>query len=122
MAVLLVHGIWNSGQQFAPLKQELERSGTGPVHCVDLVPNSGQARLAELAPQVGAAARKLCDQSGTERLDVVGFSMGSLVSRYWIQRLEGRKLVRRFVSIAGPQHGTLTAYGSSLPGIRDMRP
>ena len=122
MAVLLVHGIWNSGQQFARLQHELERSGTGPVRCVDLVPNTGKARLSELALQVGKAARDLREHSGSERVDVVGFSMGSLVSRCWIQRQEGRKHVRRFVSIAGPQHGTLTAYGSSLAGIRDMRP
>ncbi len=122
MAVLLVHGIWNTGQQFERLQRELEDKGLGPVRSVDLVPNSGHARLAELAPQVGDAARALCEESRAGRVDLVGFSMGSLVSRYWIQRQDGRQLVRRFVSIAGPQRGTLTAYASRLAGIRDMRP
>src|SRR5262245_43472875 len=122
MAVLLVHGIWNTGRHFDRLERELERSGAGPVRSLDLVPNSGKAPLAELAPQVGSAARELAQSAGTERVDVVGFSMGSLVARYWIQRQNGRQLVRRFVSIAGPQRGTLTAYGSSRAGIRDMRP
>ena len=122
MTVLLVPGIWNTGQQFDPLRRTLEKGGVGPVRSVDLVPNSGAVPLHELARQVASAARRLRDECGSERVDVVGFSMGSLVSRYWIQRDGGRNLVRRFVSIAGPQRGTLLAFGSSLPGIRDMRP
>jgi triacylglycerol lipase len=122
MAILLVHGIWNTGQQFARLQAELERAGIGPVRTVDLLPNSGAAPLSTLAHQVGDAARRLLEESGSQRIDVVGFSMGSLVCRCWIQRHGGRKLVRRFVSIAGPHRGTLSAYALSLAGVRDMRP
>ena len=48
------------------------------------------------------------------RVDVIGFSMGSLVSRYWIQRQRGRQLVRRFRLNRRPAAGNVAAYGSSL--------
>jgi triacylglycerol lipase len=48
--------------------------------------------------------------------------MGALVSRYYLQRLEGRAHVRRFVSISGPHAGTLTGWLRYNPGARDMRP
>lgn len=51
-----------------------------------------------------------------------GFSMGSLVARYWLQRLGGSAITRRFVSIAGAHAGTYVAWGSSQEGVRQMRP
>src|SRR5207342_504947 len=52
------------------------------------------------------------------------FSMGALVARTYVLRLGGRDRVRRFVSIAGPQHGTLWARFArpEAIGIRDMAP
>jgi triacylglycerol lipase len=116
-AVLLVHGIWDTGKKLDVLARAIESAGIAPVQTVDLVPNDGSAPIAELARIVEAAAHAL----GPERIDIVGFSMGALVSRYFIQRLSGKGRVRRFVSIAGPHAGT--ALASFLPGhgVRDMR-
>ena len=57
-----------------------------------------------------------------EAFDIVGFSMGAMIARYYVQRLEGLARVRRFVTIAAPHHGTWTAYLRNNPGARDMRP
>jgi triacylglycerol lipase len=94
--VLLVHGIWDTGSELAALRREIERRG----------------RLVE-------ALRR---ESGHGRIDLVGFSMGALVSRTYIQREGGRETVRRFVSISGPHAGTLGAQVLPLEGVRDMRP
>lgn len=53
---------------------------------------------------------------------VVGFSMGSLVARHYLQDLGGAARARAFFSIAGPHGGTITAY--LYPGLatRQMRP
>jgi triacylglycerol lipase len=122
MPVLLVHGIWDSGARFDRLRAELERRGLGPTRAIDLVPNDGSVPLAELARQIGVAARELLQRTQRTSLDVVGFSMGALASRYWIQRGGGRLLVRTFVAVSGPQSGTLTAYARGLVGVREMRP
>ncbi len=120
--VLLVHGIWNSGRQFEVMARALDRSGVKAIERIDLLPNSGAAPLRELAKQVHERALRLRSDAAVERIDVVGFSMGALVSRYFIQRLGGSSHVRRFVSISGPHRGTLTAFGLSHAGVRDMRP
>jgi triacylglycerol esterase/lipase EstA (alpha/beta hydrolase family) len=120
--VLLVHGIWNSGRQFEVMARALERSGVTAIERIDLLPNSGEAPLRELAKQVLARAERLKNDAAAERIDLVGFSMGGLVSRYFIQRLGGSNQVRRFVSISAPHRGTLTAFGLSHAGVRDMRP
>ncbi len=115
--VLLVHGIWDTGKKLDVLARAIGAAGIAPVRAIDLVPNDGSASIPDLAKLVERAASAL----GTERVDIVGFSMGALVSRYFIQRMSGRDRVRRFVSIAGPHAGT--ALASLLPGrgVRDMR-
>lgn len=115
--VLLVHGIWDTGKKLDALARAIEGAGISPVRTVDLVPNDGSAPIPELAKLVERAA----DAIDTERVDVVGFSMGALVSRYFIQRLSGRRRVRRFVSIAGPHAGTALARLMPGRGVRDMR-
>lgn len=120
--VLLVHGLWNSQAQFARLREALLREGFDPVVGLDFSPNDGSAPIAQLAEQVEAHAEALRSLAGTERIDVVGFSMGALVTRYWIQRRAGRERTRRFISISGPHAGTWVAHGSALAGARQMRP
>ncbi|MBX3273697.1 MAG: lipase [Sandaracinaceae bacterium] len=119
---LLVHGIWDEGACFASMRAGLERAGLGPVEALDLSPNDGSARIERLAEQVDEAASALLARAAAPRLDVVGFSMGALVSRYWLQRLGGKQRARRFVSIAGPHAGTATAWALPKDGVRQMRP
>jgi len=52
----------------------------------------------------------------------VGFSMGALVARTYLQERQGHEHVHTFVSIAGPHHGTRLAYALPFPGVRQMRP
>lgn len=120
--VLLVHGIWDDGTRFDAMTRALKAAGVGAIAALDLAPNDGRAPIQALASQVDSAAATLLERSGGDRLDLVGFSMGALVSRYWVQRLGGKERVRRFISISGPHHGTLTAYALPLAGARQMRP
>lgn len=121
MTTLLVHGIWDSARRLEPLRAGLEARGVRAVQAMDLAPNNGSAPIAALSAQVDLRARAIAAAEGGA-IDVVGFSMGALVARHWIQRGGGKRLVRRFVSISGPHHGTLTAHALPLAGARDMRP
>ena len=121
--VLLVHGIWDSSRDLRALTRALRQAGAPEVLPIDLKPNDGRAPLHQLAEQVGTQARELADRAGVGRVDIVGFSMGALVARVWIQRSGGREHCRRFISVSGPHHGSLWAQmGRQLPGIVDMRP
>ena len=119
LPVLLVHGIWDTGEKLAPIARALEAAGVPRAECITLSINDGSASMLDLAREVAAAAEKL-----GPKIDLVGFSMGALVSRVYIQRLGGRDRVRRFVSIAGPHAGTLWARFARphALGVRDMAP
>jgi len=119
LPVLLVHGIWVVGAKLEPIARGLERAGVPKTTCITLSRNDGSVSMLSLASEVAAVAETL-----GPKIDLVGFSMGALVSRAYIQRHGGRDRVRRFVSIAGPQHGTFWARfaAPNAHGVRDMAP
>lgn len=120
--VLLVHGIWDEGARFDRMRAALAVAGHAPARALDLSPNDGSGTIHSLAGQVERAAEELLAASGAGRLDLIGFSMGALVSRYFVQRMSGKARVRRFVSISGPHRGTVTAFAMNKAGVREMRP
>lgn len=118
--VLVVHGIWDSKLRMRPLLEGLRLRGLPSAFT--LRPNDGSAPIESLARQVRDQAQRLCAEHGVPHLDLVGFSMGALTARYYLQRLGGVDRTRRFVSISGPQQGTHMARLSRLAGVRQMRP
>jgi triacylglycerol lipase len=117
--VLLLHGIWKTGAVFRSMSRYLTERGFA-VHSLDLVPSDGRLGLDKLAEQVGAYIERAFSPSAP--LDLVGFSMGGVVARYYIQRLGGIERVRRFVTISSPHHGSRWAYAQKLPGYLQLRP
>ncbi len=115
--VVLVHGIYSSGGDFARLAGHLRADGH-EVLTFDLKPNDGHASLEVLAQQVADFTEA---RLPGRRFDLVGFSMGGLVSRYYMQRLGGASRVDHFVTLAAPHHGTVMAGINSLPGVLQMR-
>jgi triacylglycerol esterase/lipase EstA (alpha/beta hydrolase family) len=120
--VLLVHGIDDDASAFGAMRARLEREGWTQVQAMSLVPSDGSEGIPALAQQVAREAEALRARTGARRIDVVGFSMGALVSRYWLQVHGGRLVVRRFISISGPHAGTRMAWLRRGKGLRQMRP
>ncbi|WP_099237428.1 esterase/lipase family protein [Synechococcus sp. BDU 130192] len=117
--VLLIHGFLDRHTVFKPLTRYLGRQGW-EIHALDLQPNDGRQALPVLASQIETYVHQ--HFGATQRFDLVGFSMGGIVTRYYLQRLGGNQRVERYVSISAPNNGTLSAYGLPFPGIRQMRP
>jgi len=117
--VLLVHGINDTGAVFNIMALYLRQKGLS-VHTVDLLPNNGTEVLDKLAQQVANYVSATFEPE--QPLDLVGFSMGGIVSRYYLQRLGGIERVQRFITISSPHKGTVIAYGSWQPGCVQMRP
>jgi triacylglycerol lipase len=120
--IVLVHGIWDSAARIDCLRAGLEARGIRRARAFDLVPNDGRGRIERLAEQLDGIVEAALAETSAGAADVVGFSMGALVSRYYIQRGRGRARVRRFVSISGPHQGTLNAMWLPHEGVRQMRP
>lgn len=117
--VLLLHGIWDTGAIFRPMARHLNSLGW-ETHDLNLSPNNGDGCLAALAQQVATYADRAFP-SGTS-FDLLGFSMGGIVGRYYLQRLGGFDRVQRFITLSSPHSGTWVAYGSGRLGCRQMRP
>lgn len=116
--VLLVHGIADSERNMQWLARHLRNEGW-EVHTLNLTPNWAQAGLEPLAAQIDTYART---QFGARKFDLVGFSMGGLVSRYYVQRLGGLERVEHLVTLASPHNGTVLAHLVPNRGGRQMRP
>ena len=85
----------------------------------DLVPSSGSAGLDRLAKDLRTFVDTTLRED--EQFDLIGFSMGGLISRYYVQRLGGMARVGRLITISTPHHGTYTAYALANRGSKQMR-
>lgn len=119
LPVILVHGIWDTGRVFRRMRARLEAAGH-QTFAIDLQPSDGSIGVEEMAEQLC----KFIDASlGTEaKFHLIGFSMGGMVSRYYLQRLGGLGRVDKFIAIASPHNGTLFAYLLQNPVARQFRP
>ena len=116
--VLLVHGIYDTVAKFKELSAYLDQLGWS-VHSINLKPTDGSALLDDLAEQVADYVDRTFESG--QMIDLLGFSMGGLVTRYYLQRLGGVERVKRYITVSAPNNGTLMAYSFPLPGIIQMR-
>jgi triacylglycerol lipase len=117
--VVLVHGIFDTCKIFTTMANWLKIRGFRPL-AVNLSPSSGATGLEALAAQIGPFADQRLPPG--QRFDLIGFSMGGLVSRYYVQQLGGMGRVDRLITISAPHHGTYSAYLLDNQGSRQMRP
>jgi triacylglycerol lipase len=115
----LLHGLGDTSRLFKRLRKYLEDRGWD-VHTLDLIPNNGKAGLEVLARQARDYIRRVFPTN--QPIDLIGFSMGGLVARYYVQRLGGLARVHRLITISTPHRGTWTAYLLRRKGVRQMRP
>lgn len=119
MRVVLVHGIFDTGSKFKVLQPYLEARGHACL-APSLTPNDGRDGLPALARQLKG---KIDAAFGPDApFALVGFSMGGLISRWYLQELGGHARVDRFVAISSPMQGTVWAYGYPGEGAKQMRP
>lgn len=116
--VLLIHGIDDTVALFTRMTPYLQHQGW-TTHSFNLQPNNGDVGLDKLAQQVADYVDK--NFAPDQAIDLVGFSMGGIVSRYYVQRLSGLKRVQRFVTISSPHHGTWAAYFRPNAGGNQMQ-
>jgi triacylglycerol lipase len=118
--VLLIHGIDDTADVFDRMVAYLREHTWTDIHTLNLWPNNGDRGLDELALQVQIYIDR--HLAYAEAIDLIGFSMGGIVSRYYVQRLGGWQRVRRFVTLASPHNGTWTGYLRQNAGAAQMRP
>jgi len=119
--LVLVHGLWDSPKLFRRLQERLA-GRRQPLLIPHLPHGLGVRNLEELAEQLGGHIEAAFGRD--QALDLLGFSMGGVIARTWIQLLGGHRRTRRFVSVGSPQQGTWMAQpwpARPLASIADMK-
>jgi triacylglycerol lipase len=122
--VLLVHGFQDDAKKMQAMARALRRDGW-TVLTPTLSPSGCQVSNEVLAQQLSDFIETNVPRD--TRCDLVGFSMGGIVCRYYLQRLGGIARVDRFVAISAPEHGTwwasiCPAEFLRWPGVAQLRP
>ncbi|MGQ3055326.1 MAG: esterase/lipase family protein [Roseateles sp.] len=119
MDVVLVHGIFNNGNIFRRMVRALEADGHR-CWVPSLKPADGRKGIHDLACKLKAYIDAHVEPDAP--IAIVGFSMGCIIARQYLQVLGGIARAQALFAIAGPHEGTMTAYAYPGRGARDMRP
>ena len=116
---VLVPGWMDNDRTLSRLRTFLELNGIRCVICSPQ-PSNGSAPIQHLAEQLAAF---LEDGFGPdEPVNLFGFSMGGLIHRVYLQEMDGWRRVHKFVTVATPHRGTMTARLASHQAALQMRP
>jgi len=132
--VVLVHGSGLDSRSWSNLVTHLIKNDYPKeyISAVDLVPNNGSNIIAaqtQIKPAVDkllSTAHRLCVKRkvmscNTSKVDIVAHSMGAVSSRWYATRVRPDK-VRKFISIAGSNHGTNALCRLKGDGNKEMCP
>lgn len=115
--MILVHGWAGSPRDMLPLKRFLDASGHHAF--IAVLPGEDNIENAEYLQTFVSEVEEL---TASDTVDIVGFSMGGLSSRYYIRFLGGGSEVGRYVSIDTPQYGDPAACLLPAEGGGQMCP
>ncbi len=92
----------------------------GPAITLSPQPSDGRLGVDELAKILAIQIEQTIPPS--QSFNLVGFSMGGLICRYYLQYLAQKERVERLLTIASPHRGTWSAYLFNSPACLQMRP
>jgi triacylglycerol lipase len=119
MNLVLVHGFLDSARIMSGLARYLSNAGHS-CFSPPLKPSDARSGLSALSDQL---ERFVADSLPLDaRFALIGYSMGALVCRHYLQERGSRRRVEAFYSLAGPHAGTVAAFLYPGQGAREMRP
>jgi len=124
--VILVHGLFAPRVSMLPFQWALERAGL-EAYTVRL-PLLNMAAVETSASLLSARVDQVLDSGVHERCDIVGMSLGGLISLHYLIELGGAERVRRMITLGTPVRGSWSAVaavatiGPCCPAARQCLP
>jgi pimeloyl-ACP methyl ester carboxylesterase len=122
--IILVHGLIDNRSIFTLLRRALRRRGFGRILTLNYSPFTQDLRT--VATHLADLVERTCEETGYERVHIVGHSLGGLVARYYVQRMGGDARVHTLCTLGSPHSGTYAArlFPHALPWgtVRQLRP
>ncbi|MCO7222258.1 triacylglycerol lipase [Klenkia sp. PcliD-1-E] len=116
--VVLVHGMVDNRSVFTVMSRALRRRGFTCVSTWNYSPLVQDVRVA--ARQLEEHLARVCEESGHDRVHVVGHSLGGIVAR-WLLQCGGSARFASLTTLGSPHGGTLWAHAVPTPLIRQLR-
>lgn len=111
LPVLLIHGYGCNSGYWRSMSKALTRAKIAH-YAVDMEPVIGG--IDEYVPIIHAAIERICDETGYDKIILVGHSMGGLVARAYL-RAHGNERIAKVITLGTPHHGTgLAHFGVGL--------
>ena len=104
--IILIHGLWNTSSIFSLISTKLDEKEV-EYFAPTLNHAFGMTSIVELTNLMD---QLILEKYGLQQeIDVLGFSMGGIIGRYWINKFNGYKRTKRFITIGSPHNGTLAS-------------
>ena len=117
--VLLLHGIFDTSAKMDDMAVYLKNHGFSP-YAPTMHSMRGNVCLDTLAEELQTYVEDKLGEDQT--FDIVGFSMGGIVARYYVQKLEGYNRVKTFITLASPHQGSILAHCMPGEGCKQLQP
>lgn len=118
--IILVHGLVDNRSIFTLLRRALRRRGFGRVMTLNYSPLTQDVRV--VAARLAALVERTCEETGYEKVHVVGHSLGGVIARYYVQRLGGDSRVHTLCTLGTPHSGTFAAHLLPQRLVKQLRP
>jgi pimeloyl-ACP methyl ester carboxylesterase len=118
--ILLVHGIVSNRSIFTLLRRGLTRRGFSNVFAMNYLTVSNDVRAA--AAGLSVEVERIVEETGFERIHIIGHSLGGLIARYYVTRLGGDARVHTLITLGTPHSGSYAAYAVPTTLMQQMRP
>ena len=118
--IILVHGLIDNRSIFTLLRRALRRRGFGRVMTLSYSPFTQDIR--QVAQRLHELVEATCEETGYERVHVVGHSLGGVIARYYVQRLGGDARVHTLCTLGAPHAGTFAAHLLPQKVVKQLRP
>lgn len=106
--ILFVHGYTGNASNWNTMIDRFQADGYDNLYAFTF---SSFKSNASVAQDINLVSDLIRSATGADKIDIITHSMGGLSSRYYLKHLGGTSEVDDWVSLGGPNHGTIWAYG-----------
>ncbi|MCG6916308.1 MAG: alpha/beta fold hydrolase [Deltaproteobacteria bacterium] len=118
--IIFVHGLYHNHTAWYLYLRWFRRWGWSHMKAINL---KGKFRsIHEFARILSEEVEKVLAETQSEKVDLVGQSMGGLVIRAYLAENSGRAKIRRVVTLGSPHRGSKLAVFGLGQGAREMVP
>ncbi|SMG61642.1 hypothetical protein [Cedecea sp. NFIX57] len=124
LPVVLVHGRNADSGVWGSLKAALVQHGYPDTQLFGWNYDTSKSTNEVLSGEFSQYIQGILRDTGATQVDILAHSLGSLPTRWFIKFDGGTQIVRNWISLAGPNHGTSLGYLCALwdQGCKDMTP